>query len=127
MKKLLAWLNQAGNARFGSMSVRDILQGIYLAAGGAAGTVIYKSVVDGQIFTLAALLTAAKAAALIQGSYYIKQIFSNTRGTLGPEPKAGTALPSPVYGTSIDPAEQAPESVPEKTVPIQNPPFEAGV
>lgn len=87
MKKILAWLNQAGNARFGKMSVRDMLHGIYLAAAGAAGTVIYKALVYGQVLTIPAILTAAKAGALSMVVYYGKQLVSNSAGTFGPEQK----------------------------------------
>ena len=75
---------------------------------------------DAVMKTSSSATPVQRAPALDARRQHLQEAAGGTSGWPHTEPTA-------LDGTSIDPDQKQSESVPEKTVPIQNPPFEAGV
>jgi len=84
LKKVIIWLNQAGNAPFGKMTVRDVLHGLYMAIGSAIGAQIVQTLGAGQPISFHTLKYTALSAGLTAIFYYLKQLGTNEKGTFGP-------------------------------------------
>lgn len=81
--KLSAWINQAGNAPFGKITVRDAVHGAYVAVGSGISMTIAQAVTLGKLPTLDGIKISAAAAIGGYLVYLSKQLFENENGTFG--------------------------------------------
>lgn len=82
MNKILECLNRIGNEKLGTISIRNILHSLVVAAGTAAVSYVVGAIQAGTPLSVSALWLAVSAALSAQVAYLGKKIFTNSNGEL---------------------------------------------
>jgi len=67
------------NAKFLRLNWKDLVKGVVVAAGTAAGVILFPVIQSGAMPTKAQLLVAGGSALAAGGSYLLKNLFTNSK------------------------------------------------